>query len=331
MDYVKDECCICYEKNLALGKGGKSNGIRKTCCGALICESCDLKIKEALKPSKDVPELTCPMCRSLIKVSYKENFDRCLNHAKEGRAWAMVMVGQYYREGKGVAQSFKKAFEYCMMAAELGDAHAQHSIGAMYAYGVGVEKCLEKSFHFFMLAASQSHPSAQCKVGNLYYKGEGVSQSLDKAIEWWSKAAENGDADAQYFLGRLYYTGEGVKQNYEKAFEYYSLAAKEDHNVAQFNLALLYEKGEGVGVNYVKAIYWFRQSMKDNKNEEKCKEVETYIKQTRESLSKYCYSCKKEGEGMKQCDRCFAAHYCSRECQIKDWKEGGHKDHCKKV
>ena len=84
-------------------------------------------------------------------------------------------------------------------------------------------------------------------------------------------------------------------------------------------------------MNFVKAIYWYRQSMKDNKDERLYKKAETRIKAIREHLSKFCYSCKKEGEGMKQCDRCFSACYCSRECQIKDWKEGGHKEECKRV
>ena len=122
-----------------------------------------------------------------------------------------------------------------------------------------------------------------------------------------------------------------LNRTHQKAFEYFSLAAQQDTVVAQFDLAVCYMKGEGVGVNYVKAIYWYRQSMKDNKNEEECKKAEGFIHKLRKALSSYCYSCKKVGEGMKQCDRCFSACYCSRECQIKDWKEGGHKEDCKRV
>lgn len=32
---------------------------------------------------------------------------------------------------------------------------------------------------------------------------------------------------------------------------------------------------------------------------------------------------------LKRCDRCQLAYYCSRECQVKDWKKGGHKGCCK--
>jgi hypothetical protein len=34
---------------------------------------------------------------------------------------------------------------------------------------------------------------------------------------------------------------------------------------------------------------------------------------------------------VKQCSACQRAHYCSKECQVQDWKEGGHKMMCKRM
>ena len=44
-----------------------------------------------------------------------------------------------------------------------------------------------------------------------------------------------------------------------------------------------------------------------------------------------CCACKtpeKIGEAFSYCSRCHITMYCSRECQQKDWKEGGHKKQC---
>lgn len=36
-------------------------------------------------------------------------------------------------------------------------------------------------------------------------------------------------------------------------------------------------------------------------------------------------------ERMNKCDQCKNVYYCSRACQKKDWKEGGHKELCKHI
>ena len=44
-----------------------------------------------------------------------------------------------------------------------------------------------------------------------------------------------------------------------------------------------------------------------------------------------CFSCggkAKEGQSLSKCAKCKIASYCSRECQIKDWKQGRHRISC---
>lgn len=45
----------------------------------------------------------------------------------------------------------------------------------------------------------------------------------------------------------------------------------------------------------------------------------------------YCRGCMKDipVDEVKWCSKCKRATYCSRECQVKDWREGGHKQACK--
>ena len=45
-------------------------------------------------------------------------------------------------------------------------------------------------------------------------------------------------------------------------------------------------------------------------------------------LNPPCDYCGKQG-GVKKCTQCLSAYYCSKECQVGDWKKGGHKGRCK--
>ena len=47
--------------------------------------------------------------------------------------------------------------------------------------------------------------------------------------------------------------------------------------------------------------------------------------------SKVCGSCGYKKIELTACSRCLTAYYCSKECQVKDWKEGHHKEDCKKA
>ncbi|KAK4199375.1 hypothetical protein QBC40DRAFT_282113 [Triangularia verruculosa] len=42
-----------------------------------------------------------------------------------------------------------------------------------------------------------------------------------------------------------------------------------------------------------------------------------------------CGNCGKEGEELAKCTGCRGVGYCSKECQVKGWTEGGHKSVCK--
>jgi len=41
--------------------------------------------------------------------------------------------------------------------------------------------------------------------------------------------------------------------------------------------------------------------------------------------------CVCDAPGVKHCTKCKSRHYCSKACQLVDWKEGGHKEQCKQL
>ncbi|PRW56505.1 ubiquitin carboxyl-terminal hydrolase 15-like [Chlorella sorokiniana] len=46
------------------------------------------------------------------------------------------------------------------------------------------------------------------------------------------------------------------------------------------------------------------------------------------SVRVVCDGCKRTALGLRLCARCRSCRYCSRQCQVKHWKEGGHKQQC---
>lgn len=57
----------------------------------------------------------------------------------------------------------------------------------------------------------------------------------------------------------------------------------------------------------------------------------------RERIGKYvlpvkqalCFTCLKDAGDVQKCSSCLRASYCSKACQVADWKSGGHKSICK--
>ena len=41
-----------------------------------------------------------------------------------------------------------------------------------------------------------------------------------------------------------------------------------------------------------------------------------------------CAGCQHEGVQLRKCSACKAVAYCSRQCQVRHWKQGGHKQAC---
>jgi hypothetical protein len=46
------------------------------------------------------------------------------------------------------------------------------------------------------------------------------------------------------------------------------------------------------------------------------------------SKMRTCASCGEQSLEQKLCARCKQVSYCSKACQTRDWKEGGHKQRC---
>jgi TPR repeat protein len=185
----KEDCPICTD---ALPKLSR-DFTRLACCGKGLHDKCYKDLMENTSMTLEQKN-TCIMCRTkAVAEGSKEEIKRLRGWVKKGKAWAMVTLGQRYREGVGVKQSDKKAVELFEMAAKRGHATAQFNLGQFYRQGVcGFTQSDKKAFEYYTLAAEQGLAKAQFNLGAIYTNGDGIEISYSKARELLTKAAAQG-------------------------------------------------------------------------------------------------------------------------------------------
>jgi uncharacterized protein len=153
-----------------------------------------------------------------------------------------------------------------------GDAKAQYMLGQIYRDGKGVKRDYKEARKWFEAAASQGHPSALYWLGWMYEFGKGMWLSdRDKALKLYIQSAEAGYGDAQLRLGEHFVdTAERSEDtfpqwtaSYQKdAFRWFMAAAQKGKPVAQVWVGFLYEEGFGVEKDYGKAMAWYQRASK---------------------------------------------------------------------
>lgn len=219
----------------------------------------------------------------------KKAFEWNLKAAEKGNIFKMTLVGNSYRNAKGVNRDFSEAMKWYSKASRKGDISAMITIGDWYLAGSGVPQSYPKALEWYLMAADKGLPSGYYKVGYIYYYGKGVTQDYNtalqwflkgaekndllsilyaadsyrygpkdysKAMEWYLKAMDNGSAYAIASIGDLYYEGLGVTKDYTKAFEYYLKAADKGNTDAMAKLTTMYAEGKGVKKDKSLAKEW---------------------------------------------------------------------------
>ena len=125
-------------------------------------------------------------------------------------------------------KDYRTAFTRLMPLAKQGNAFAQVLIGHMYVNGFGVSKDIEEAVAWYRQSANQGNALGQYNLGVMYGEGGGVIQDFKEAVKWFRLSAEQGNADAQVFLGMLYGNGLGVDQDYVEAYKWLSIADNGD-------------------------------------------------------------------------------------------------------
>ncbi len=188
---------------------------------------------------------------------------------------------------------------------------------------------------YFNMAIKQGDPNAMFELAAAYERGEGVAKSFEKAAKLFASAADQGHARAQFNLGIFYDIGKGVAPSDEKAFELYTMAANQGLAKAQYNLGNAYGNGNGVAQsNAMARKWWLKAALQEHeiaiKNLKMLDEQEGKTTPTLPCCAT-CGTPKTTRRPLNACSQCHTTHYCNRECQMKHWKEGGHKRECKRL
>ena len=145
----------------------------------------------------------------------------------------ILLLGEAYRNGRGVPEDYKEAAKWFTKAAEQGDADAQYNLGIMYDNGRGVPKDDKEAVKWYRKSAEQGYADAQYNLGVAYSYGRGVTEDDKEGVKWFRKAAAQGDAQAQYNLGVMYSKGDGVPESYVQTYAWFNIAAANGHEGAK--------------------------------------------------------------------------------------------------
>ena len=159
----------------------------------------------------------CHQCRKPNPRKGKEAVERLREWVDKGKAWAQVLMGEWYRHGvNDLKQSNVMAAMLFEKAVAHGDPGAMNGLACLYQNGQGVAQSDEKAVGLFTVAAEQGHVGAMFNLGNMYGDGQGVVQSFKKRVEHFAMAVEQGHVSAMYNLGILYEDGQELHNRSKK-------------------------------------------------------------------------------------------------------------------
>ena len=354
----KDDICpICLEIMPVLSVRATERK-QTTCCRQFLCSGCQRQREERFQNADAVLQAArraqpldqrcldmatkqfeqasaCCLCRTPVPTSYQEAFRARLKHAKRGAVDSQYDIGRAYHEGEGTEKDPVQAVHWFKMAAAQGHPRAMREYASCLEDGTGVDKSISESRLWYEKSASTGYAVAQNDLARLLLNGEDAQKDTEEAIRLLRLSADQGFDGAQYNLAACYCNGEGVPRDLEAALDLFTKAAEQDHvvsmgEVARLLMGIAIEKYDGVLITgkcpLPRVLKWQRKAAAHGDAEAKQK-VEAYEK----LLSSRCAFCQNETPDngkLLRCKKCKAMHYCSKECQMNDWKAGHKKDCC---
>ena len=194
----------------------------------------------------------CPLCRKQqFRPFSKQHVKQIQKWARKGKSWALSLLGDMYKNGKGVDRSLEEAMQLYTQAAAKGDDGAMSTLGEFCQNGVGSEIRYDLAREWYEKSAELGNPHGMRNLALLHEKGLGVAQCFTKAFELMEQAValecnvRVGTRRATLELGRMYGMGRGCEVSSKKARELLTDAAAHGEKTAVNALKYLDEKEAG--------------------------------------------------------------------------------------
>ena len=139
-----------------------------------------------------------------------------------GQVKAMVLLGTYLYDGKGVDENLERAIHIWQDAEKKGDLDAKWYLGRHYFAGKGMfnsGKDLDKAQKIWEEASGSGHAESSLSLAKLYLDGSGIFSSgkdTDKGVLYLRRAAEGGSTEAMKMLAEVLLKNESDGVNAKK-------------------------------------------------------------------------------------------------------------------
>jgi hypothetical protein len=156
--------------------------------------------------------------------------------------------GALVARGQSAARSenFAEAMRWYLAAAGKGNAQAMLMLGDLYTDGRGVAKDPQEALRWYRAAAAKGNAEAMWRVGMAYLIGTAAPKDDAQGVRWFKMSAAKGDQRGQNSLGVMLKEGKGIARNPAEALRLFQLSADQGNSAALYNMAAMYRDGLGV-------------------------------------------------------------------------------------
>jgi hypothetical protein len=186
-------------------KDGSSSVIRRDKCDREDDVRTPVTVKSPLPPG-GAPPAGKPQDEALAAYQAKDYArarELFSERAERGDPLAMLLLGDIYKNGRGVRKDEAAAYSWSKRAADTGDPRGQAAQAALLQDGIGTPRNDAAAFALLQKSANQGYPLAQGALGSAYLHGRGTAKNEELAAVWLRKAADQGVPEAAEMLKRI--------------------------------------------------------------------------------------------------------------------------------